>query len=280
MHTSSKTVTVSHSGGVYSILMFAAFLSMVIMWWGLQSGKQQSCVNSNHVVSIMCLKLSLRNQSALGGLQANQHFCRWTGRTGWLAAYSVCQQRIEEKSNAALLQTGQERFYDFFRMTPHHQKYTHAHTNAPLFILRKLDLPLCLCLLQEQNNHIYFSVLETRWAVLMVEKTSEESPAVHMAGVKENDGGLSATSMVNRRWFPVFADCCYDLKQPQWVTHWDPNIVSFLESRILKCGIYSNMPLHLLHKEVLNITGASDGPWFRGKLRFDGRVHHMDLHCN
>lgn len=46
------------------------------------AGKQQSCVNSNHVVSIMRLKLSLRNQSALGGLQANQHFCRWTGWSG------------------------------------------------------------------------------------------------------------------------------------------------------------------------------------------------------
>ncbi len=32
----------------------------------------------------------------------------------------------------------------------------------------------------------------------MVEKTLEESAAVHMAGVKENDGGLSATSMVSR----------------------------------------------------------------------------------
>lgn len=68
-----------------------------------RSGKNQPCVNSNHVVSIMHLKLSFRNQSALGGLQANQHFCKWTGWTGWLAAYSVCQQRIAEKSNTALL---------------------------------------------------------------------------------------------------------------------------------------------------------------------------------
>lgn len=203
--------------------MFAAFLSVVIMWWGLQSGKQQSCVKSNHVVSIMCLKLSLRNQSALGGLQANQHFCRWTGRTSWLAAYSVCQRRIGEKSNTALLQTGQKRFCDFFRMSPHHQKYKHAPTNSPLFIWRKLDLPLYLCLIQEENSR----VLETRWAILMVEKTLEESAAVHMAGVKENDGGLSATSMVSRWWFSVFADRCYDLKQPQYITHWDPNIVSF-----------------------------------------------------
>lgn len=118
-----EEVIVSYSGGLSNISKFPAFLSVVIVWWGLQYGRQQSCVNCNHVVSIMCLKLSLRNQSALGGLQANQHFCRWKGWTGWLAAYSVYQWRIEEKSNSALLQT-------------HHFPYR-----------EKLDLPLCPCLL-------------------------------------------------------------------------------------------------------------------------------------
>lgn len=116
------------------VLMFASFLSMVIMWLGLQSGKQQSCVNSNHVVSLMCLKLSLRNQSAQGGSQANQHLCRWTAWIGWLAAYSVCHRRVEEKSNSTFLQTGQKRLYDFFRIPLHHQKYTPAHTNSSLSI--------------------------------------------------------------------------------------------------------------------------------------------------
>lgn len=39
--------------GVYSIFMFPSFPSLVITWLGLQSGIQQSCVNSNHVVSLM-----------------------------------------------------------------------------------------------------------------------------------------------------------------------------------------------------------------------------------
>lgn len=39
--------------GVYSIFVFPSFPSLVIMWLGLQSGIQQSCVNSNHVVSLM-----------------------------------------------------------------------------------------------------------------------------------------------------------------------------------------------------------------------------------
>lgn len=134
MHMSCKTLSWENMDGVYSILTFASFLSVVIMWLGLQSGKQQSCVNSNHVVSLMCLKLSLRNQSSQGGSQANQHMCRWTGWIGWLAAYSVCHRRVEEKSNSAFLQTGQKRSYDFFRIPLHHQKYTHAHTNSSLSI--------------------------------------------------------------------------------------------------------------------------------------------------
>lgn len=105
LQRSLEGAIVSYAGDLYNILMFSAFLSMVTVWWGLEYGRQQPCVNCNHVVSIMCLKLSLRNQSALGGLQANQHFCRWKGWTGWLAAYSVYQWRIEEKLNAALLQT-------------------------------------------------------------------------------------------------------------------------------------------------------------------------------
>ena len=113
--------------------MVAALVFMVIMWWGLQSGEQQSCVNSNHAVSLMCPKLSLRNQSALGGLQANQHLHRWTGWTGWLAAYSVCQQRVEEKSNTAELQTGQKkkRFCDFFQNDSPTHTHTHTHKKNP-----------------------------------------------------------------------------------------------------------------------------------------------------
>lgn len=166
-----ENAIVSHSGGVYSILMFAAFLSMVIMWWGLQSGKQQSCVNSNHVVSIMCLKLSLRNQSALGGLQANQHFCRWTGRTGWLAAYSVCHWRIEEKSNTALLQTGQKR--DSMTFFQNDSPSPKIHTNSSLSIPRKLDPHLCLHLLQEGGKKSYifcFNGWKDMWGICLVWK--------------------------------------------------------------------------------------------------------------
>ena len=187
--------------------MVAALVFMVIMWWGLQSGEQQSCVNSNHAVSLMCPKLSLRNQSALGGLQANQHLHRWTGWTGWLAAYSVCQQRVEEKSNTAELQTGQKkkRFCDFFQndSPTHTHTYTHTHTHRKN--PHKLDTfhiheacpppPFPPC----RTIYMWSEESHTWWAVLMEGITSQ---------VWREWWRVSAASVVSRWWFPVFANWC------------------------------------------------------------------------
>lgn len=88
--------------------------------------------------------------------------------------------------------------------------------NSQFSISRKLDLSLCLCLLLEQKNILVYWKFDE--LLLMTEKTS---PPIDRGGMNGNDERLSATLLNRRWWFRIFADCCCDLKQPQWVTRWD-----------------------------------------------------------
>lgn len=55
----------------------------------------------------------------------------------------------------------------------------------------------------------------------------------------------------------------------------------FLEKRDIELqDLVQHASPSVPYKEVSEQTGASDGPWFRGKLHVDGRVHHFDFHCN
>lgn len=121
--------------------------------------KMQLYVNRNRAVSVMCLKLSVRNQSAPGSLKANQQFCRWTGWSDWLAAYSFCQRKNEEKSNSGSLQNYSDEIVRVFQNDSPSLKW---HTCICKFKARSLS-----------RAATYMRLLGAWWAILTFEKNME-----------------------------------------------------------------------------------------------------------
>lgn len=113
--------------GLCSILMFTSFLSVVITWLGLQFVKPQSCVNSNHALSLMSLKLSAGiSQPWAAHRRINTCAGGQDGPAEWQLILSVSRELWRNRTP----QPGQKWLYDFFRIALHHQIHSLPHKLA------------------------------------------------------------------------------------------------------------------------------------------------------
>lgn len=128
--------------GLCGILMFTWFLSVVITWLGLQFVRLQSCVNGNHALSLMSVKLSTgisRPRAAHGRI--NTCAGGQDGPAEWQLIPSVSRELRRNRTP----QPGQKWLYDFFRIALHRQIYSLPHKLAT-FHLSLTSPPAHLCL--------------------------------------------------------------------------------------------------------------------------------------